>query len=819
MGRDLSRGLEMCRYALRLCCWTLVSVSLLLPGCKKRTEETRPSEQGPEAEEVEKGEAVDAAPPQVLAPPRQSVPFDQVYREARDKNLTEVTFTVRLVDEKSTFRQGEVIRIELAFSSSVPDKFVIDGATYDRSGRLGMDVRIHPEDHVVDPLRDYFAHGGFMGGGSRSMPTLTEEPYTIVRVVNEQLRFDKPGKYRMYVLSHRLQTEGPAEGGEFKTRQHPMASNMLKFEVVPAEAEWAPAVLEDALGELASKNPDAANAAAKRIRYLGTKAAVAEMVRRLGNHRDPHHWDFMFGLVGSPHRALVIEAMEKGLDDSETITSQTYLRILVLMKHFYLHPEPDVPYPGTEDKEKYEAWKAQSRKRDAEMKALRSQYAARLAGTLERKSATSRANAVNTLLRLTEGLSSVPPEVAKRLPEAVAREFHLLTPSEQGDLLGHRWHLFGGPHMLPQLRRLYQSTYEEARHLPRIALERIYELDPEEGRKLVLKEIRNPRPAVKHFRLLFLPDETIPELDDLLAARISRRGPDFQDACLLIERYASDAVLARVKEVYEKKTWNIHSWDHAPLLAYFLRVDPSLGAKSVREALSEAAALKPAQSFYLLSQIAGRHYCVELEKIAVEALDNPNLKIVADASRILGEHGSPAVEEALWRRLEEWYEAHKDRPEDLRYSIIDRSRTEEGAALLGGSLRQALICAPNWFCGPDKLSRIKSLTVLPSKRQQIEYKIAPYGPEINLYIQVYSSPGEWGRVGAAQYSCRSLEAAKKKLAQFPRGTVLVWHNNAVNAETEKTVAIFLELKASVEPSGVVLRPAVPISARAGDARR
>ncbi|MHC4505825.1 MAG: hypothetical protein ACYTFI_21185, partial [Planctomycetota bacterium] len=217
------------------------------------------------------------------------VSFDTTYREARARNPKGVTFTVRLKGGKTAYRQGEVIRIELAFSSSVPDKFVLNGATYDRSGRLGIDsYKVDPVEHVVDPLRDYFALGLFMGGGLRSTPILTAEPYKITREVNEHIRFEEPGKYRMFVASSRIRTESPAEGGELKTRYHGVASNMIEFEIVPADAEWAAAELRRSIEKLDTHggrgsgavgprlDDQKADAAAKRIRYLGTKAAVRE---------------------------------------------------------------------------------------------------------------------------------------------------------------------------------------------------------------------------------------------------------------------------------------------------------------------------------------------------------------------------------------------------------------------------------------------------------------------------------------------------------------------------------------------------------------
>jgi hypothetical protein len=93
-----------------------------------------------------------------------------------------VTLTLRIADGRRQFRPGEVIPIELTFNSSVRNRFVVDSANYDRSGRLTIDqFRIAPINAVTDPMLDYYAaiSGGIIGGGIRGMGRLGEKPYTL----------------------------------------------------------------------------------------------------------------------------------------------------------------------------------------------------------------------------------------------------------------------------------------------------------------------------------------------------------------------------------------------------------------------------------------------------------------------------------------------------------------------------------------------------------------------------------------------------------------------------------------------------------------
>jgi hypothetical protein len=85
-----------------------------------------------------------------------------------------VTLTLRLADQRRQFRPGEVIPLELEFSSTTPERFTVDGATYDRSGRLTIDEFVIDRiDDVSDPMLDYFGSiGGYIGGGLRGMGVL-----------------------------------------------------------------------------------------------------------------------------------------------------------------------------------------------------------------------------------------------------------------------------------------------------------------------------------------------------------------------------------------------------------------------------------------------------------------------------------------------------------------------------------------------------------------------------------------------------------------------------------------------------------------------
>ena len=163
--------------------------------------------------------------------------FLAAQQEGVAKNPNGLTFTIRLKDNQDKFQQGEIIRVELAFSSSLPKTYELDGATYDRNDRLEIDsYHVDPADGAVDPLKDKVR--AWLGGVSLT-PILDEKPYLIVRELNEYLRFDRPGKYRLYVSSNRVQRA---------------TSNIIEFTIVPTDPEWARKQLQSAQAVLDSKD-------------------------------------------------------------------------------------------------------------------------------------------------------------------------------------------------------------------------------------------------------------------------------------------------------------------------------------------------------------------------------------------------------------------------------------------------------------------------------------------------------------------------------------------------------------------------------------
>jgi hypothetical protein len=89
----------------------------------------------------------------------------------------EVVLTVSIASEQSEFHIGEKIPVQLSYTSPLKDKYQVNMALYDRSGRMEYEqFTVLPLDGAVDPLAN---RKGGIGGGATGFKFLSAEPWTI----------------------------------------------------------------------------------------------------------------------------------------------------------------------------------------------------------------------------------------------------------------------------------------------------------------------------------------------------------------------------------------------------------------------------------------------------------------------------------------------------------------------------------------------------------------------------------------------------------------------------------------------------------------
>lgn len=687
-------------------------------------------------------------------------------------NPSGVSVTLTLPRGRTQFHRGEIVPLSAVFTSSAPGKYNLNTDDGSRDLEWGNDsFHVDNAAGAVDPLPVYYDHEfgmSYNGPGPRFEP-LSVKPRTVSYTLNEWLRFDAPGHYRVSLTSERV-TDAAKRHDDLFFQGHAATSTAVEFDVLPDDPAWDAQTLQAALPlfdqsveENDYKTQDLQTAAARIIRFLGTPDAARAMIARYALFSG---FDFLntrayfqtrLGLLGFPQPDFVISEMERRISDPDFPVSEQFISDLAQVQFLAAYTQTIPRYvPGNPAKEK--ARQDLSRQRLAAMTALQEQDWERLKVAAPIKRGKARVAALYALSR-PEFQDTHTPEHQHRM-QALVPVFEALTPDQQENLLSNHWAALRGPAMLPILRRLYAAGH------PGLVLLRLRDLSPVEGRALLLAAIKSPHSPVDLPTLCSLPDRRLPSLDGIFAARLERclrtQGDD-ENTPRLVERYATAAILPRVKAAYGN---NGVRWDcdiQTNLLAYFLRTDPAYGAAQLRKVLAARKGTGCYRS--VLSDVAALHAGPEVERLAVWHLHDPDIEVAADAAKMLGENGSARDEPALWARLRQWHHQWAGKEDQISPLDVHSSSVEWE---LEAKLIDALSVSPKWLTTRTQLQALDKLCVTTGAHQNVQACLRAWTPAAPISFGYGGDADTWV---VAQYNALpSFTALENKLTQFPRGT-------------------------------------------------
>lgn len=688
---------------------------------------------------------------------------------------------LHLSTKSTTYRIGELIPLELSFSSATPKRYQINMARYDRSGRMNYEgFVVSPKEGTRDPLSLYFnSIPAFVMGGLTGFKFLSSNPTVIELNLNEWASFDKPGTYKVKVVSGRV---SDAQGdGNPVSRAFELESNTIELRIVPSDAAWQQAQLAQAVAVLDRGTRNEVYAAhdpywhaLSVLRYLGSEAAARELARRLRGENNNTDFQCMFGLIGSPNRQIGFTEMDRLFDDPEFPISGLFLTTMSILP---LDPS--------------ESSKSLNDEREANMSVLRQ----RLATSVADKQGKALAVSLDTLLG--DSGSRLSAENRSRLVPQLVQVFPLLSASEQAAWLQDRWDDIRSPAWVPVLRKIalrYHDFSElreehayESLQVSSAALVRWYELDPTDARDAVIAEITRPKPRYSARVLGILPDKTLPEAGQVIAQNLLDTD-NFEiegNLASLLFRYADASDLP---EVLSKADSLVGTWACEPqddTLAYILKVDPATARPLIERAIEARGPGDNACRHMLFTDIGALQPSPILEDLALRALDDPDPEVVMNAADYLGAHGSAAAEQALWVRYEQWSQEWNGRDSELRF-VPGAGNSNVWSANLGESLARALATGVGWLADPLELRRIQDMAVGANIRQQISQDLQSWSQRPLSINYIPSVPANFL---IAQYNLRSLEALKTKLAEFPRGTKFFLPEPEPGASEEELAAL------------------------------
>jgi hypothetical protein len=629
---------------------------------------------------------------------------------------------------------------------------------------------VSPKEGTADPwsfrLREGFGYSG--GGGMAIGAKLTSTNVNL----NEWVRFERAGRYRVSALIH-VGHNVPAEVA--------VNSNEIEVEIVPADDEWLAAQLRQAVGV-----PDAPDVRA--LSYLDTPDSVREAARLLGTVDEQTAYQLQIGLRGSAHQAAAIVAMNQLLRLPDQAVTPLFIETLARMQSAQQFPLPADPTAADPN----------GRRRIEASVAAEQQLRGELASVIARKQGEAKAVSLDTVL------SGMRYEaVTEDLRAELAAVFMDLPLPQQRQLLSGQWRTIASPAMTPVLRQIYESPPKgPLESLVPAAVERLYELDPAHTRNLILDDMKRDTPRLPFATLAILEDVTLPEMDEVLLSHLQGAGQ--QDTGLeLIARYATAKILDGVKEWYATRDAAMRarrssgqpdiasSVCQPALIGYYLRVDPAWGERVLRDALNDRSAYPRGGCWMgIIGKTAKYQAGPAWEKVAIEALADPVVAVKSDAVKALGEHGSPAAQQAVMDAFRAWHDWWKDRPAEM----VSEGPFEQ--AFLQASMR-----GRNWIATGEELEKVRDLCIQSGCRSQVEQYIHAWRDAVPVSIGESSG----GDVSAwfAQYDSMSLDAARGRLLQLPAGTRLKWNLNAHTPEIETWVAA---INSDLAGRGVLITP-------------
>ncbi len=706
--------------------------------------------------------------------------FEAARLNAVSANPSGVSLTLSLSSGRTQFHQGEVISLIATFASSRPKAYKLNTGPGDRDTPWNTDAfSVDNPTGAVDPLAAYYANGfpeAFSGAGPQ-FQDLTAQPASVSYALNEWLRFNVPGRYRVYLTSGRIIDVGWKWRGRPGLEGRVTTSNAVDLEILPRDPALDAQTLQQALPLFNEDGFDprtqiTRRAAVRAIRFLGTPDAARAMVARYGHLSDiyffssPAYSQTRLALFGFRQPAVVTQEMEHRIADADFPVPLLFMQDLAQTQLLATHPQPSPPYNAADPEGNKKRQQLLHERRDA-LAVLTKQDRDRLAAAITTKQGRARAVSLYTLFQM--GVS--PPDTAadRALARALVPVFDALTTEEQTGLLyDESWKLVRGPDMLPVLRRLlakpgridgYEAPWSEAVQLDSLALRRLMELSPVEGRALLLTEIQSRHPHVDLSTLCSLPDKTLPGFDAVLANDLEgnlHNSGDWQYAPGLVERYATRAILPRVKAAYSSNGDGWGGDTQSSLLAYFLRMDHDYGLEQMRDAL--ASRKKSGWYKSVLSDVAALLPSPDpdIDRLAIAHLDDPDPEVGVDAIRMLGAYGSPAAEAPLWARMRDWHrqevgkaERSTPAPEELEYVFTN-----------------ALATSPGWLADRAKLRALEDLCITPNGRANVAAFFQQWQEPVTVTFM--RDQGQWSVVQYGQLP--SLAALERKLAQFPRGS-------------------------------------------------
>jgi hypothetical protein len=688
---------------------------------------------------------------------------------------------VQTATGQSTFHVGERIPLKLTFTSPNDTQYAVAPWSNGRGGEFDFETfDVSPSTGWSDPLATYFAQDFVRTGHGWSWPPLLKsKPIEVSLDLNEWVRFDQPGAYRVKVFSHRV----CCVGSNTSSSQRALQSNVMELRIVPATPEWQDATLS------AIRAKPLLDSTGADLRYLPTPAAIDEMTDRLRKGFTTVATQSSMGLLGLPGSMtdVAIASMNHRIEEPDFPISPLFFTTMSL-----LH----VTSGSTA-----ESIREQRKTFDAVLWQT-------VFSSIARKEPLARAETVQTLLAFGRNINT--PEIKSRMASLLSASFLDLDERSQIDDLRQHWDLLRSPDILPALQTLAKppamndgaSGPYSREELKSAALKRWYELDPAGARSEILAQIGANPPALSAQAVAFLPAEPLPQFESQWAAAFVATKDQQQEDVLgsLLVRFGTGAATPQMIVKLNEPPRPYACMAHALALAYLVRFGPD-DARPLLKRVHAADDFECKSS--LLRWVSEHATAPVVNEVAVEELDDSDPLVFMDALQYLTLYGTTADEKPIWDRYVKWTQVWSGKADVLQHAEPGLHPCDE--VCTGEALGRALIANQGWFADESLISRVLQKCVGERMCRTLNDIARAATPPYQVILPDASDPSGirvQQSYNVAQYSPMSRELLETKIKQYPPGTKFVLLS--VSSLTEDQRRLEDETQAIFEKNGMSL---------------
>lgn len=591
-----------------------------------------------------------------------------------------------------------------------------------------------------------------------------------------------PGKYKISAVMHKLVLTGDTTFGYAKP-DHYLVSNSISIEVRPATEEWRRTATEAAWQTLLAPRQEedfqVRERAARQLAAIDTpqaRVAAIEMFGRSGNR------ELLHTLARNPAAACELMKARAAVPGQILNTDYAYVTS-------YLCSPKDAVAAASIRQDVMSLMASRADQAPvAEARAMRE-------GVL--RYGSERATNPNG----SGGGNDAVPDFVRTTARRVAQDLPSYNPAQITGVLGGDWPVLRDAGAIPALETLI-GAHLDARDwvdARRIALTRLNELDAARGRTALLKELTNFRPTLDEKLTSLLPasalPSVIPDFDDRLLDYLSRsrRGEVNlgADADLLIARYLSPRGKPRFQKIFEA-----NNNCQPGFLAYFVRVDPAYADAWLRRTPWNMH--QPVENCLLptISAVPRLAMSPQFEAFLIAYLRHEQVPVKWQAAMALRIYGSANAKKPLLEAFQYFHDWWKDRRAEL-----EKPSYQEGR-MLEDSLYRAISDGRAWLTSDADLKQLSDLCITNRCRQSAA-EAADYWLRKPLRLEITTGPyGDWEGAIAHYNSIATMEAIKRKLAQFPKGTEFKLSMRAAPADRARIEA---ELRDTAKENGLNLK--------------